>query len=588
MRSYTQTQDELSALVGLPQNLAVIYLLGDTGAGKTCLVRQLLGTTGERFPSVRRVRTTVAPTEFIITKEPTFRAGFLIRPEIEVAQFVAEILEQAVTTAFVAMRSNDSVNNLADMLADSSDQRFRLRCFLSEHDREEIAREISTQIVPKLIIWANANFPNEKDDSTIVSLGLEDVSTEFLDIKSRVMEVIKSRVKAACDCTADAAYPATFTFETRNRSDFIQRLKNFVSIDDGSVSPAVEKARVRGNLRSEIMPPDLELVIVDGEGIGHDTKEARVLSTRHFDYFYNSDAIILVEDSETPFRAGGKSALAAIEKNGYLPKMSLVFSRLDKVQADKDERNFQIREVEKALRNVISALKEEQISIERPNLDVRFLSNMHKEAPDAETRQELRSLLLLIQQRHGAVRTRFVAPRYDYELLAGFLAQATAALRQAWAGYIKGEGNVIPAHWQTQKAFTTRMSWKWDEYRYLKPAAELADLLVTNLRNFLFHPIDWAEEITESHQAECLQTLRGELSNELIKFARHELIDQRHPKWDGAANLSGKGSTAPRRQVIMEIIESSAPDLTGEKARAFKDAIKALIDMAIGRCSAKS
>jgi hypothetical protein len=38
----------------------------------------------------------------------------------------------------------------------------------------------------------------------------------------------------------------------------------------------------------------------------------------------------------------------------------------------------------------------------------------------------------------------------------------------------------------------------------------------------------------------------------------------------------------------MEIIESSAPDLTGEKARAFKDAIKALIDMAIGRCSAKS
>jgi hypothetical protein len=72
MRTYAQTQEELASLVGLPQNLPVVYLLGDTGAGKTCLVRQLLGTTEESFPSVRRIRTTVAPTEFIITNELTY------------------------------------------------------------------------------------------------------------------------------------------------------------------------------------------------------------------------------------------------------------------------------------------------------------------------------------------------------------------------------------------------------------------------------------------------------------------------------------------------------------------------------------
>ena len=228
------------------------------------------------------------------------------------------------------------------------------------------------------------------------------------------------------------------------------------------------------------MPPDLELVVVDGEGIGHDAREARVLSARHFDYFYTSDAIILVEDSETPFRAGGKSALAAIEKNCYLRKLSLAFSRLDLVQADQEGRDSQIREVERGLRNVLHALRDEQVSIERQRLDVQLLGNMHEPLPDAETQQEIRSLLLHLQEGHGAVRARFVAPRYDYELLAGFLAQATAALRQAWAGYIRGGVGTQAAPWQTQKAFTKRMSWKLDDYSYLKPVAEFADLLITN------------------------------------------------------------------------------------------------------------
>ncbi|MGA2262593.1 MAG: hypothetical protein ABSH28_14300 [Acidobacteriota bacterium] len=400
--------------------------------------------------------------------------------------------------------------------------------------------------------------------------------------------MILKQVKTKCSCAADAPYPETFTFESHDRTAFIQRLKNFLSVEEGSISPAVEKGRVRGKLRSEMIPQDLELVVVDGEGIGHDAREARVLSARHFDYFYSSDAIFLVEDSETPFRAGGKSALAAIEKNGYLPKMNLVFSRLDLVQAEREGRDYQIRDVERGLRNVLHALRDEQVSIERQHLDVRFLGKMDELLPDRETQQEIQSLLLLIQQRHGAARARFVAPLYDYELLAGFLAQATAALRHAWAGYIRGEGDVQAAPWQTQKAFTKRMSWKLDEYRYLKPVAEFADLLITNLSNFLSHPVGWAEDITESNRVDCLKLLRPELSNELINFVRQEVIGEQHPNWVVAADKCGTGSTFVRRRLIVEIIESSAPDLTGERARAFKDAVKALVESAITKCSPAS
>jgi predicted ATPase len=42
VKTYAQIQEQLSKLVGLPQNLPIVYLLGDTGAGKTCLVSSLL------------------------------------------------------------------------------------------------------------------------------------------------------------------------------------------------------------------------------------------------------------------------------------------------------------------------------------------------------------------------------------------------------------------------------------------------------------------------------------------------------------------------------------------------------------------
>jgi hypothetical protein len=185
-------------------------------------------------------------------------AGFVIRPELEVAQFVAETLEQAVTSAFGEMRAHDNIDDLTDVLAYSPDERFRLRCFLGDQERRLIGQELSTEIVPRLVTWANDTFPNEEDDSTILSLGLEEFAQELEKIKSRVLEIIVNRIKVACDCAPDAAYPETFAFETPNRPDFIQRLKHFLSVEDGSVSPAVEKARVRGKLRSEIIPPNLE------------------------------------------------------------------------------------------------------------------------------------------------------------------------------------------------------------------------------------------------------------------------------------------------------------------------------------------
>ena len=116
------------------------------------------------------------------------------------------------------MRAKDEVPNLTDVLGDSPDQRFRLRCFLDEQARKEIAREILEQIVPKIVTWANDTFPNEDDDSTILELALEkEFALDLEAIKIRVLEMIARQAKEKCGCAMDAPYPETFTFETSDR-----------------------------------------------------------------------------------------------------------------------------------------------------------------------------------------------------------------------------------------------------------------------------------------------------------------------------------------------------------------------------------
>jgi Cdc6-like AAA superfamily ATPase len=135
MSQFKDLQARLEGLIPIPSNLPVIYLLGDTGAGKTCVVRQLLGTTKQSFPSVKRLRTTVAPTEFIITNEPELVAAFVFKGEQEISRFVREILEEAVLVSLRSLDQEDNGTDLVDVLANSPDERFRLSCFLPEKER---------------------------------------------------------------------------------------------------------------------------------------------------------------------------------------------------------------------------------------------------------------------------------------------------------------------------------------------------------------------------------------------------------------------------------------------------------------------
>jgi len=75
MKSFQQIQETLGSLPTYPK----IYLLGSTGAGKTSIVRAILDTANDAFPTTLQTRTTVAPTEYVISANKPFKSTFIFK-----------------------------------------------------------------------------------------------------------------------------------------------------------------------------------------------------------------------------------------------------------------------------------------------------------------------------------------------------------------------------------------------------------------------------------------------------------------------------------------------------------------------------
>lgn len=576
MNTFQQTQQVLDNLLPVPVNLTKIYLLGDTGAGKTTIIRQLLGTTKLRFPSVRRTRTTIAVTEYVISKDSSFRAVIVFKPYEEIVRYIREILEDTVIRGYkLFIIGKLKEEDLATNLEESPDQRFRLKFILNDEGRKEIARELATCFIPKLANWIKVNFPEEQEEiDVVIDLALDDsLHSGFKAFENKIIDKIVKRVGEVCSDNSIQGIREHFEIENSDLETFVKYLKLFLDADDGSISPIVERARVRGNIIAPWLPPDIEIVLIDGEGIGHDVKESNqnTLSSRHLDYFYISDAIMLVEDSERPFIAGGKAALLSLVRNGYLPKFILAFSKLDKVEG---ERYKQIQEVNRGLRNLLSALSEEHnLSISQDILDIHYLAKMDSDEPDKDSKDEIIQLLNRIREESIKVKPKSVRPAYDFELLAPFLDKATTEFRLMWDKYLSHD-DASRKPWQTVKAFNYRMAWGQDDYKDMKPVANLHNEIITKLESYIINPTMWEHEVTNVLQQVSLNRFKQEFSNRLVKLIRKIIIYLNQQKWSKSAELRGRGSTRDRAWQIMMLIHESAPAMTEDHAREFKDAIK--------------
>jgi len=134
------------SLVPLPaasDGYCTVLLLGTTGAGKTTVVRQLLGTDPEteRFPSTSTAKTTVADTELIITSESPYRAAVTFTPRDEVIDYLTENVSAAALAAFRGRKDDEITRRVLDHV----NQRFRFSYVLgrgsADHDDDIVDEE---------------------------------------------------------------------------------------------------------------------------------------------------------------------------------------------------------------------------------------------------------------------------------------------------------------------------------------------------------------------------------------------------------------------------------------------------------------
>ena len=123
-RSPLDVRDEVIPLPSHDDGYATVMLVGTTGAGKTTVLRQIIGS--DRFPPISTSRTTTCDIE-IVTSDGPFDAVVTFMDEHEVRNEIENCLHNACRVVIDTREGSERGDGrIASALLTPSDQRFRL------------------------------------------------------------------------------------------------------------------------------------------------------------------------------------------------------------------------------------------------------------------------------------------------------------------------------------------------------------------------------------------------------------------------------------------------------------------------------
>ncbi|HIP12582.1 MAG TPA: ATP-binding cassette domain-containing protein [Arcobacter sp.] len=540
MKSFQEIQDILGQLPNYPK----IYLLGSTGAGKTSIIRAILDTAGDAFPSTLPTRTTVAPTEYVISSTKPFKSTFIFKEQIDIEIAINEILELTIDKLIT---QKEEIINLSESLEETADQKFRLKYLLSSDILEKISSYIINTLLPKT---------NHCKDIEEV-LQMQTIQAEINYLVQWIIDEIITFTKKICPHYT-LFDNALYTIDNiKNKSEFIKENKKILDSKYPSISPLIEYARIEGKFSDEVLPNrNSEYVLIDGEGIGHDRGEINnSLSTRHLEFFKDADCILLVEKSNDPLNAAGLSAIKTIYINGYSEKFKLIFSKTDLLSTDdapKDIKEIK-KDLNKDLISVKKVLKDSKIDFFLKDNQKFYLSNLD-DKPSEESIIEFKRLFRSIKKKDEDIVDDL---QYDFDRL--FLNLKTTSFLDEWKKKVKYN------HWTVIKALTNRVSFGGSGYKHLKPVFDFHMLIMQEVNTFL----------NADNNTEAIDTIKRHFSEFLMIYIQNNLIINNHSDWINAYKYSGKGSAKRREASVVKIFESVIVKETEvEKFQNFKELIK--------------
>jgi len=402
-------------VIELPKKeFSIVQLTGPVGAGKTTLVRQLIGTDPEkeRFPATSNARTTIFDTE-IICAPGNFYAVVSFLSQSQVRSYTEECVQAAVIAAAEGTRRG----SIARKLLTHSEEKFRLSYILGpnpivdeeEEDFDELpeseerageidsteleenrvklvelvgrCEEIAERVIRELEdeVGETATAMSEKDKDAFLQLISDklDDDDEISTLVEDIVEDIKERlrfVKAGEFDRDSLGWPIRWRHETaaENRTEFLKQIRWFASnhapLFGRLLTPLVEGLRVKGPFKPAGWSNESDvpaIVLLDGVGLGHSRGTGVQISTSVTRRFDLAHAIVLVDDATKPILDATQSLLRIVTASGQERKLAIVFTNFDRMKGDDfgsgsqgvtDKRNKVLAAVEQGILSVETAL----------------------------------------------------------------------------------------------------------------------------------------------------------------------------------------------------------------------------------------
>ncbi|MCA1948387.1 MAG: hypothetical protein LDL55_09710 [Armatimonadetes bacterium] len=609
-------------LPGREDGYSRVLFVGTTGAGKTSLLRQIIGSDPEedRFPSTSTAKTTIADTEVVLA-DGEYRAVVTFAPRFAVHSNVLE----CVLNACAAVWDGEDDTRVADRLLNHPDQRFRMGYILgnwgptkddtgSEDDwsfgdeaetaaAEEDAAVQENRARNQAVLESyvarirraceqgiarvsaglgediRAKVGRERDEALDVLLWELEDDNDVGELVQDIVDEMLARfdfVEAGELRRRGDGWPDVWIFSSEDRDEFIREVRWFSSNyapDFGRLlTPLVDGIRVAGPLYPTFTVDRPRLVLLDGQGLGHTPDSASSVTTHVTRRFGSADVILLVDSAQQPMQAAPLSVLRVVVTSGNYDKLAVAFTHFDLVKGH----NLPTPEAKRAhvlasVRNGITSLRDALGTLAASALEKSLLPRClmlgglqapTKKLPPGVIR-ELNRLLGVFADAIREPEPPEAKPVYDTTGILFAVQLAARKFHEPWAARLGLDASpgVSKEHWTRVKALTRRIQGEWDvEYDNLKPLADLQERLMEEISKFLDAPAEWTRPPKGEEEAQQATALvKKSVFGALQAFLHGRLISDTLKEWRDAYNQSGKGSATRRAHDISEIYHAAAP-----------------------------
>lgn len=378
-------RNEVLPLPGRDDKYARVLLVGTTGAGKTSLLRHLIGSHPERdrFPSTATARTTIADIEVITDAEADeYAAVVTFFSEWSTLTNIAECIADACLAVWQAAPDD----KVAERLLHHRDQRFRLSYILGSYSSDEpedeeddwayegeaeheaeledleesltaderaelrgvldgyigrihaLAEQARLKLESDLEVSVEDLKGSEREAAQELFEDLVQGLPDFDDLVNDIRDDILSRFDdhVVGDLKrAGSGWPLLWAFRTTDREDFLRRIRwfssNYAPAFGRLLTPLVEGIRVRGNFGPTFVDRSPRLVLIDGQGLGHTPDSASSVTTHITSRYADVDVILLVDSAKQPMQAAPLSVLRSVGASGHQRKLAIAFTHFDQV-----------------------------------------------------------------------------------------------------------------------------------------------------------------------------------------------------------------------------------------------------------------